>query len=38
MSEDTSAVLARYADKIGHVQVADPADTTKSFSWLEASW
>lgn len=72
MSEDLSAVLARYADRIGHVQVADvpgrgapgtgrlafeplfaqlarqgyagwagleyvpgdPADTTKSFSWL----
>jgi len=72
MSEDLSAVLARYADQIGHVQLADvpgrgapgtgtlafeplfaqlagqgyagwtgleyvpadPADTTKSFSWL----
>jgi hydroxypyruvate isomerase len=75
MSEDPSAVLARYADRIGHVQVADvpgrgapgtgtlpfeplfeqlarqgyagwtgleyrpgdPADTTKSFTWLRAS-
>ena len=32
MSENLSDTLARYADRIGHVQVADaPAS---SFSWL----